>query len=326
MTLSASAPATLSVAATAMLDTLRRYLPAWVDGLPSPSVSMVRLTERAVGLGGIRSVDVNGPLGSVTRRGLRLDAVARFQVWASDVNSADQAISDLNMLILSDRTNLSAEGFLRLALDDTPLSRIDGPPDGPWRANADYHVLYEYDYEDTDGAESLIARIPVEIDGEFNESMNITDETARWDNLAAPALVVRGAMTITGLSLLVFTPKAAPAGKVTVTRTSDQAAGNPVSHATLGEFLNAISGANAEQNASVTFASFSNFLAAFQDAPGAIGVGDWDANGVIDQYRSLAVSLKPAVALPTVRDRFEVRYAGNKFNQVAVAYLRATQG
>jgi hypothetical protein len=316
----------LDVAATAMLNALSKYLPPPAKSLPAPSVRVVKLAERPVGLGGTRSGDVTGSLGSIRRKGVRLDALTRFQLWATDATTADKAIGDLNMLVLADRQILWAAGFLRLALEDTPLSEPVAPPAGPWRGHADYRVLYEFDYQDQDGAASLISRIPVAIDHDLGESMTITDDMARWDNLAAAQLVARGPIAVGNLSMLAFMPKAAPTGAVTVARTFDGAAGNPVSHATLKEFLTAVSGVNPERNSMVTFPSFSDFVKAFRDTGGSIALGDWDGDGKIDQYKSLALSLSPAVALPTVRDRFEVTYQAPKFNQVAVVYLRATNG
>ena len=309
-----------------MLSALSKYLPPPMKDLPAPTVSVVKLSPRAVGLGGIRSGDMAGPLGSVTRKGVRLDALTRFQVWAPDPNKVGQTIGNLNMLVLGDQPSLWASGFLQLALEDTPLSAPVAAPDGPWRAYADYRVLYEYDYEDDDGADSLIFQIPIAIDSEFNESMLITDQMTRWDNSGAGPLVVRGPMAVASLSMLAFIPNAAPTGKVTLVRTFDGAAGNPVSHASLAEFLAALSGATPERNSIITFASFGDFTAEFQDTGATLAFGDWNGDGVADEYQSLALSLNPAVALATVRDRFKVSYLATKFNQVAVVYLRATNG
>jgi len=264
----------------------------------------------------------------VRRKGLRLDAIARFQVWAGDANSADAAIANLNMLLLSDRATLWAGGFLKLALEDTPLSQAVGYPaePAPWRGHADYRLLFEFDYQSADGADSVIAQIPVGINGELGESMTISDEMTRWDNLVAPRLVARGAIELGSLSMLAFVPKLAPAAKATLLRSYDGAPGNPKNHANLKEFLAAISGANPERNSMVSFASFSDFMAAFQNMGASVAIGDWDGDGVTDQYQSLTLSMTPAIQLPTVQDRFEVIYGATKFNQVAVVYLRAIQG
>jgi hypothetical protein len=315
----------LQVAATAMLSALRKYLPPALKDLPAPTVSIVKLKQQAVGLGGIRSGEMPGALGSVTRKGLRLDALTRFQMWAPDGNRVDQTIADLNMWVLGNRPSLWASGFLRLALEDAPLSEPVAPG-GPWRGLADYRVLYEFDYQDNDGADSLISQIPIAINSEFNESLVITDQMTRWDDSAATSLVVRGPMAVASLSMLAFIPKAVPTAQVTLTRTFDRAAGNPVNHATLAEFLAAISGANLERHSMVTFASFGEFMAEFQNKGASIALGDWNGDGVTDQYESFALSLNPAVTLPTVRDRFEVTYLAAKFNQVAVVYLRAMSG
>jgi hypothetical protein len=322
----AIASAMLDVAANAMITSLSKHLPPPLADLPAPVVSLVNLTERSVGLGGLRSGDVTGNAGSIMRRGIRVDALTRFQLWAPDANGINQAVADLQMQVLADRENLRSEGFVRLALEDTGLSVPVAPPDGPWHGHVDWRVLYEYDYEDTDGAESLIAQIPVTINTGSEESMTLTDEMARWDNNSAPKLAVRGPVVVAGLTLLAFVPRAVPSGKVTLWRTFDGAAGAPLNHASLADFLAAISAGNPERNAITTFSSFNTFKAAFQDTGDTVTLGDWDGDGVADVYQSLTLSIEPAVTLPTVRDRLEVTYGAAKFNQVAVAYLRAIRG
>lgn len=188
-------------------------------------------------------------------------------------------------------------------------------------------MLYEYSYIDSDGASSLIARIPIDIDSQFGESTVVTDEMARWDNLSAPAFEVRGPIEIGGVWMLAFIPAVAPTGSVTVTRTFDGAVGLPVSHPSLTTFLAGVAGPNPpERHASVTFASFSNFLAALSPTGDPVFLGDWNLDGVPDQYNPLALAITPAISLPDVTDRFLVTYQAPPLNQVAVVYLRATRG
>lgn len=140
---------------TAMLGRLDDYLPLPLSPLPAPSVSVASVRERAVGLGNRRGMETRGSFAVVELKGIRLDALARFQLWAAAPTEADTAITDLNARVMADRDNLWAQGFLRVTLEAAPPADFVPPPIGAWRAHADYRVLYEFHYQDTDGAEVL---------------------------------------------------------------------------------------------------------------------------------------------------------------------------
>jgi hypothetical protein len=55
-----------------------------------------------------------------------------------------------------------------------------------------------------------------------------------------------------------------------------------------------------------------------------IALGDWDNDGVPDQYQSKVLSFEPAIGLMSATDRLELAHAENSLNQVAVVYLQAT--
>lgn len=320
-------PPTLDQVVAAMVTALNPYLPPPTPPLPNAAVLVTSAKERSVGLGSRRGTDALGPFGAIDPKGVRLDAVTRFQVWATGPVEADAAITALNSRVLADADKLFTQGFLRLSLESTPPPDFVVAPLNVWRKYADFRVLYEYSYTDSDQAASLIARIPIDINSQFDQSMVVTDEMTRWDNLAAPALEMRGAFGVGGLSALAFIPGASPTGSVTLMRTFDGAVGPPVSHPTLAAFLAAVAGPSpTERHASVTFSSFSNFLAALSPAGDPVFLGDWDLNGIPDPYNPRALSIVPAINLPEVRDRFVVAYQVPPLDQVAVVYLRATRG
>lgn len=317
----------LDLVVAAMLGRLDNYLPVPAPPLPAPSVWVASVRERPVGLGNCRGMESRGPFAVVELKGVRLDALARFQLWASGPADADVAITDLNARLMADRDNLQVQGFLRITLESTLPADPVPPPVSAWRKHADYRVLYEYHYTDTDGAESLITRIPVGIDSNIGEATTITDEMVRWDNQSVPPLVVRGRCSVGYLSALTFAPGTAPSGTVSLTRTFDGAAGPPTSYSTLPDFLTAVAGPNApECHAHVTFATVTDFLAAFSATGDPVTLGDWDADGVPDGYQARALAFEPAIRLPGVADRLEVTYQASAFDQVAVVYLRATRG
>lgn len=317
---------------TAMLGRLDDYLPLPAPPLPDPSVSVVSMNERPVGLGDRRGTETRGSFAVVALKGIRLDALVRFQLWAAGPAQAETAMTNLNSQLMADRDALWAAGFLRLMLEVAPPADYVPAPVDAWRKQADYRILYEFHYQDTDGAESLIARIPIHSDPEVRDSLQrettvVTDEMIRWDNETAPVLVVRGRFDVGGLSALAFVPGMAPGGAVTLTRTFDGAVGPPTAYPTVADFLAAVAGSNPlDRHAQVTFASLSDFLAAFSASGDPVTLGDWDLDGVVDSYQARVLALEPLVQLPGMADRLEVTYQASAFDQVAVVYLRTTRG
>ncbi len=320
----ATATPTLDAVATTMLASLSPFLPASVVGLPIPTVIMVSLRERSAGIGGRIGMDTIAGVGIIALKGIRLEGVARFQLWADAPAGVDAAIAALNASILVSRDTLRANGFVTISLKAArPAQSI---VDVGWRRYADYRVLFEFPYLDSDDAESIIARIPIAIDSDFNESTVVTDGMTRWDEVAAPSLAVRGRLGVTALSALSFVPGALPTGIVTVLRTFDGAQAPPAVHANIAGFLTAVGGgAPAETHASITFASVNAFLAALGPATGSITLGDWDQNAVPDVYTSRTLDIEPPIELAGVADRFEITYDAPPFDHVAALYLRLSR-
>jgi hypothetical protein len=251
----------------------------------------------------------------VELKGGRLDAVARFELWAAQPGAVEQAIQDLIARLLADREMLWTVGFLRIALEATSSSE-NVPAIPAWRQTADVRVLYEFHFEDSDESQGLIARIPIHVNSTYNELTTVTDEMTRWDNQAAPSLEVRGPATISALSALVFVAGAAPGGTVTLTRTFDGASGPPAQFATLAAFLAAVSGANPQRNAQLVFASWNSFMAIFAPSGTPVTLG-------ADSYSPLQAALSPAIALPGFDDALGIKYQRTALEVNAVAYLRA---
>jgi hypothetical protein len=311
----------LDAIAAAMLGFLTPFLPAAGGGLPAPTVMMISLRERSAGIGGRIGTDMVAGLGIISLNGIRLEGTARFQLWAAGPADLDAAVSTLTAAILAADVDLRKNGFVRISLKSTPAS--EQIADVGWRRNVDYRVLFEFPYRDTEDAESLLARIPIHIDSEYNESMLITDAMARWDQLLADPLVHRGRSSVATISALSFLPLPAPSGSVTLLRTSDTAQGAPSTHATLPAFLAATAGASpAETHASVTFASVDGFLAALGPIGDPLTLGDWNEDAITDAYQSRTLAIDPPMQLAGVADRFEIRYETPPFDTVGVLYLR----
>lgn len=319
-----------------MLNELQGYLPPSVAGLPTPNVSVASVSERAVGLNNLIGTQKLGEFPIIAVKGIRLDALVRFQAWASDPNQADADFINLNSHLMADRDSLRSLGFLRLALDNT-LAAENVASLNAWRKQADYHVLYESQYQETDGALGLIASIPItdfleQHDSQPKETTTVSDRMICWNNTTASTLVVRGPFTVSSFFALVFIPGANPTGTVTLTRTFDGAKGAPKAYKVppanaWSKFLAAVSGPNArERNSQVTFASLKDFLSNFTSTGDSVAFGDLVPTNPPDIYNAMLLAIAPTIQLAGFNDRLELTYQNAAFDQTAVLYLRATGG
>ncbi|MEZ4662062.1 MAG: hypothetical protein R2911_31310 [Caldilineaceae bacterium] len=321
-----------TVVLTAMLAALNGFLLPAPTPLPQPSVSVVQLTERTVGLGNFRGNSSVNDITSAALKGGRLEGTVRFQLWASTPQALDAVVNELHGRLLTAKAALWNQGFLRLnatgASEAAPVTALSD-----WRKSLDFDVLYEYRYRDADGAQSLIARIPIHSDPEeFNsllrETNVVTNGLARWDNLTAPPLMLTGRGALSQLAALFFAADALPTGPVRLVRTFDGAATPPAVYGTLPAFRSAVTNANApERNGQFTFASFSDFLGAFSNSGNPLILGDWDEDDTPDSYAAHQLDFMPAIPLSAPTDRFYIVYdpgaAEPKFDRVAVLYLRS---
>ena len=335
--LSADSTATLNQASAALLAALDDFLPAPVGAdVPAPVVSLVSMNEKQVGIGRRRGVEPVGDFPVVELKGLRLDAVIRFELWAVAPNDVETAVASLHAKLLTERETLRGLGFLVFTLASISTAEHVAVASA-WRKYADYRVLFEFHFADTDGAGGLIARIPIASDLEVTnspqrETTTVTDEMVRWDDLDPVAtLAVTGPAQIFRLSLLHFVENTMPGGSVRLRRTFDHAAGTPTSYATLDDFFDAVTDAEAPDRHAEIVLSLDAFVTAFDDAGEAITLSD--APQKTDpprKYEALAFAIAPALQLPNVRDRFEISYenaaSGHHFDHVAVFYLRAGRG
>jgi hypothetical protein len=317
----ATATPTLGNLVTTLTNALTPYLPAAVNGVPAPSVAVTNFRERSAGLGRRLGENSVAGFGVISLKGLRLEGSVRFQIWAAAPNDVDTAIATLNSKLLADRDQLWKLGFLKFTMANAkPATNAQSTL---WRRYADYRFLFEFPFDDTDDSDGLIARIPITIDSAFNESTTVTDHLARWDNLSAAALKVRGNFGLGALASLDFLPPPRPTGSVTITRTFDGASGAPTAHGTLHDFLAAVSGDSpTETNSSLTFASVAAFLAALPTAGTPIALGDFNGDGIPDQYQPRSLTFDAPIHLKSSADRFEIAYQNAVFDQVGVVYVR----
>jgi hypothetical protein len=199
-----------------------------------------------------------------------------------------------------------------------------------WRKATSFDVLYEYQYADTDDADSLIARIPVTVDldrvnSPDRERQTLTDEMVRWDDEAATPLRIHGPATVRRLSALVFTPGPQLGGQVVVARSGDPA--GPVTHLPdLTGFLHATGGPAPAADADVTLAP-ADFFAGLGPSGDTLALGDWNGDGSTDSYLGFDRRLDEPVELRTSGDLLIVAYQAppgplTGLDRTAVVYLR----
>jgi hypothetical protein len=320
-----AAPALADVV-THMIERLTARLPDQAPALPPPNVTLEHVRERLVGLGNHRGSE-RASVGVEVLRGGRLDAGVRFQLWGATANAVDEAVLGLHTDLLDDRDPLRNEGFLKFAATSTSLSEHVASADA-WRKTASYEVLYEYGYRDTDEADSLIARIAVDVDQETtgspsHEVTTVTGGLVRWDNETTPELHIRGPLLIHRLSAAAFVPGPTPGGSVNVKRTHAGAEGPPAVLPDLPSLLAAVAGDRPAERHAEAAVTPTTFLASFGPPAGTLALGDWDEDDDRDTYDLLDLAVDPPVRLTGPADRLEFAYGSTAgLDQPAVIYLR----
>ena len=190
--------------------------------MPPNSLSVVELEPRSLGLGGRRGMYQVAGMDVAELRGGWLKTVIRFDLWGPNLNTVNILAVTLQSRLLESSLTLRQGGVLQIKL----AGASDGPSTSPpnsWRKSLDYSVLYEYHYQDADGAAGLIARIPIHVGidtlpGEF-EITEVSDWMVLWDNQGAPTLEIaptpRGQATILSLTTAAYLPGPDPTGQVT---------------------------------------------------------------------------------------------------------------
>lgn len=330
----ASAAPEISQVIPEMLDLLREVLlaePNPIDpSLLNLNVSASSINEKPLAIGNDRGLELRGPLGPVALKGGRLDIIVRFQVMNSDLNQVEAAVQTIQNKILSDKKNLQSKGFLKIKVKETSLAEFLSQP-AAWRKTTDFQVLYEYHYQDTDGAESIIARIPIHSDPEVKDSANrettvVTDQIIRWDDESANPLDFSAASStvkVMGLAILAYLPAAWNGSQVTLARLDLNSANVPTSFLTLADFLDAVTAEeNPERHALVTFATIVDFIAEFVAIGDLINLGEWDITNAPNPYQARTLTFDPPILLSGENELFQLKYEDPVLDSKAVVYLR----
>lgn len=284
---------------TVMLGELLSFVTPAGPPLPDPTVSVLSIVERPVGLGGLRGIEPFGPFSAVALKGGRFDTVVRFQLWGNDQGAVEAAVTTLHGDLLAARDTLWGRGFLKIVAEASLPAEHVAASD-IWRNSVDYRLLYEYHYQESD-AESLIAQIPVAMGSLLSSSTIITDDMVRWDNVSASELIVRlgrrRAFQLRELYLLSFLPAGWDGDGVTISATTN--------------------GATVEQ----VFPSVRAFQASFTPATETIQLGSHEYTAGRRAFPNPA--FPEAIVLAGGDDALRITYATSAFDSDAVVYLRA---
>lgn len=290
-----------------------------------PTLRLLTVRTQPVGLANWRGVEVFGSLVPVSLKGGRLEASVRFDGPAADADGAEEAAVALHGALQGARDELRKLGFLRLDGADFSLPEED-EGGGSWHKAVSYRVLYEYRYQDVDGAGSFITRIPARVDREEagspdRETVVVTGRVVRWQRAEAdqeipapPTLVVRGPTSIPALVVAALLPDT-PAAEVVLLRTFDGASGPPATALTLQALAS-------EPHIRKAYASVAAFLTDLAVPVGSVELAD--LGGDPGTYKLRTFIFGPALALPRPSDRLEISTSADAWmDSHAVLYLRA---
>lgn len=314
-----------------MLGKLEVFLPPPATGNPNNTVSVISLAERDAAIGNF--------VGGINRAGFslgdtkagRFDAGIQFRVWGADVEEVESSLRVVNGAVANAKTNvipsLKNQGFLKLEATETET----GPIGGLWTGTVNYKALYEFTYEDTSDTSGLIVRIPIATNQEVKqipplELNTLTNVLVVWNDTETLPLDIRGPLTITGLSGLLWVDGlgSLPGDPVSLLRVSKGASGPPAIHTTLDDFVTAVTApTSGPLNERIEFPAFSAFTSEFAAVGVPIVLGDWNADGVPDEYQPMTLRFSTPIVLPDSTDRLEVAFGGAAFTPSAVLYLRA---
>lgn len=290
-------------------------LPRAAGDKPNAGVRLLGLTPRSLGLGGRRGLLNQPALAVAELRGGWLEATIGYNVSGSDLEGVNSQSDAIISRLLARSVDLRREGVLQLRLAGVTDSDPSGTPP-TLRRTLTYTALYEYRTFDTDGAASLIARIPIDSETDLgpltHEQTVVTDWMARWDDAGAAALEVspppRGVLRVRGLSIVAYLPGGGPPGQVTQTVIQNGSTTN-TSLGSLVDFLN-------------MFQRDSTRPLTLVYPPLPLGPGE---TLELHDYQVGQLPFDPPIVLQGANDVFRVSFSETSFptNNPSVLYLRA---
>ena len=151
---------------------LRR--PAAAGELPMIAISLARVRDAAVGVGGLASLERIGPDQWATTTGTGLRAELRIELWAGTAGDIATLTSAVLAHLDDQAAALRASGFLRLALSDLgPAHPAAAGTDAALVMPLAFAIDYEHLTTPPPGGEGIIRNVHVDLAGEVDETMDI---------------------------------------------------------------------------------------------------------------------------------------------------------
>ena len=304
--------------AQSLIDRLRPLVPTTAPTVPDEAITLEAVESRPLAIGNMRGVERLGQLEVGALKGGRLQATIRIELWAQTANEVNALVDTLLSNLLANQQPLRQDGVLELKMVSSSVA--ENVTGSLWRRVTSWQTLYEYHYRDEDGALSLITQIPVSYTGEFSDQQLVTGRIVRWDDQAAPTLLLHGPTQIRSIELLSFLPTTAPAGAIRLRRTHTGATGAPTPFTALPDWLNALDSGN--RHAELTLPDLAALLALATPLGGPVTLGDLDEDGVLDAYTYAVAELFPTIQLPATSDQLEIVFDGGPFTVAAALYVQ----
>lgn len=322
---------TLNLIMNDVLVTLSGYLSPTPASLPTSTVSVVSATKRNSSIGNRIGTDTRGGFPTVAIKGGHLDASVQFQVWDSSAEDIEVEMNSLHNRLMADKELLRSQGFIKLNVEQSSTSEFLSSL-SIWRKTSLLKFLYEYQYQDSDDALSVITRIPIESDLEVSnsaerETSTVTDAMRRWDDESANTLSVVGNGSsnakVFGLNLLVHLPGGWVGDPIIIDRTNLDSVSPPNIYLDFSDFIEAVTDQTSpDQNAQITLPSISGFVNALTIDGAPFELGDWDEDLVPDEYQAYQQNFGLPINLSNANDVFRIRYQSPQLSSKAVIYLR----
>ena len=322
----------LNIIMNNVLTTLSGYLSPVAASLPSSTVSVVSATKKNPAIGNRIGTEKRGGYPTVAIKGGHLDASIQFQIWDLTPEDIEIEMNDLHGRLMADKDLLRNQGFITFKAKETATSE-HVPSINAWRKTSQFNLLFEYQYQDSDDALSIITRIPVESDLEVKDSpereiSTVTNAIQRWDDEDTNALTVvansDSKTKVLGLNILAHIPGGWLGDQIVIDRTNLDTVAVPTIYPTLNDFLDAVTDPSSpDENARITFASTADFIAALTADGAPFDLGDWDEDLVPDEYQAYEQIFQQPIYLPKANDVFRISYQNPPLNSKAVIYLRA---
>jgi len=149
-------------------------MPKVVDDLPSIVVSIKKITESPIGIGGIISSEKIEENVIKEIKGFKAVAIYQMDIWVNSPQKIEEITNTMMEILFKNKNELRKKGFVSLSIKS--IGEIESKKIGrkdAWRKKVTYSGTYEMMVSETMGPEGIIKKICVDINSQFRESTEI---------------------------------------------------------------------------------------------------------------------------------------------------------